>query len=123
MRRVLRVLAGSLAGVTALLGVVTRLQGVLGVVAGEPPRDIDLGSGDSRTSPRRRLLPWRELGRSGAALRWIVGSKKRMVLSGAVVIALAAGIGAIAYWTTGGTGTANATTGTLQAPSNSTATA
>ncbi len=44
-----------------------------------------------------------------------IKSKKGLMVLGAVVVALAASIGAYAYWTTSGTGTGTGTTGTSTA--------
>jgi hypothetical protein len=50
------------------------------------------------------------------ALRTVAGSKKRLTLLGAVIVALASAIVAVAYFTSSGTGTGTASTGTLSAP-------
>jgi large repetitive protein len=49
-------------------------------------------------------------------LRFVSKSKKRLTLVGVLVIALASAIGAIAYWTSQGSGSASAGVGTLTAP-------
>ena len=52
------------------------------------------------------------------SIHFISKSKTRLTLFGVLVIALASAVGAIAYWTTVGTGSGQATVGTLNAPTN-----
>ena len=51
-------------------------------------------------------------------IRFVSKSKTRLTLAGALVIALAATVGALAYYTSAGTGTGSASVGTLGAPTN-----
>ncbi len=55
------------------------------------------------------------------AIRLVSGSKKRLTLAGVIVVAAVAALGAIAYWTTTGAGSGAASAGTLNAPTNQTA--
>jgi hypothetical protein len=54
-------------------------------------------------------------GRSRRRLSRLLGSKKQLSLSSAALIALVAGVGVFGYWTTGGSGSASAGSGTLTA--------
>ena len=56
------------------------------------------------------------------SLRFVSSSKKRLTLVGALLVALAAGLVASAYWTSTGTGTGTAGNGTLTSPAAVTAT-
>jgi hypothetical protein len=49
-------------------------------------------------------------------IRFVSRSKKRISLVGALIVALGASLTAVAYWTTTGTGTGSASSGTLSAP-------